>query len=199
MTDPGKVAYDRAAALVVVDVQNDFVDPAGTLYVPGAELLVPLINAEVARARRGGAVVVYTQDWHPERTPHFRSGGGTWPTHCVHDTWGAALYPSLVVAGPRVRKGSGDADGYSGFSVRDTRSGEVEATALESMLRERMVTTVVIAGVATDYCVKETALDAAHRGFATVVLGDAMAAVDLRPGDGERALETMRRAGVTVV
>ena len=144
-------------------------------------------------------MVVYTQDWHPERTPHFRNGGGPWPTHCVHDTWGAALYPSLVVTGPRVRKGSGDADGCSGFSVRDTRSGEVEATALEPVLRERMVTTVVIAGLATDYCIKETALDAAHKGFATVVLGHAVAAVDLRSGDDQRALETMRRAGVTVV
>ena len=195
MPDPA-VSYDPTTALVVVDVQNDFADPGGNLYVRGGEDVVGFVNAEIERARQAGAVVVYTQDWHPESTPHFEKDGGVWPVHCVGGTWGAELHPDLTVAGQSVRKGTGGEDGYSGFTVRDA-SGNETPTALEPLLRERGVTTVVIAGLATDYCVKETAVDATGKGFATVVLRDGIRAVDLAPGDGDRALQEMQRAGVT--
>lgn len=141
------------------------------------------------------ALVVYTH-WHPAQTPHFQSGGGVWPEHCVQYTWGVQLHPDLQVAGEVVRKGQGGEDGYSGFTVRDPVTGEETATPLEELLRRRGVRRVV--GLATDYCVKETALDAVRLGFDTVVLGGLVRAVDLQPGDGERALAAMRAAGARV-
>ncbi len=117
------IDYDEATALVVVDVQNDFADPAGGLAVAGGDEVVPVINAEIARARDAGAYVVYTQDWHPEVTPHFAKDGGVWPVHCVGDTWGARFHPDLEVAGPSIKKGSNGEDGYSGFTMRDPETG----------------------------------------------------------------------------
>ena len=189
------VAYDEQTALVVVDVQNDFADPGGSLYVRDGEKVVPVINEQVEQAQSKGAMIVYTQDWHPESTPHFQKDGGIWPVHCVQGTWGSELHPDLEVAGEVVRKGTGGEDGYSGFTVRDPASGEEHQTPLEDMLRARGISRVVIAGLATDYCVKETAIDAATKGFATTVLANAIRAVDLEPGDGDRAIEDMRKAG----
>src|SRR5207342_3809500 len=98
-------AYDAASALLVVDVQNDFADPAGGLYVQGGEEIIDGVNVEIAAAIEAGSAVAYSQDWHPESTPHFAKDGGIWPVHCVIDTWGAELYPRLDVRGPVVRKG----------------------------------------------------------------------------------------------
>ena len=190
--------YDPNTALLVVDVQNDIADPAGSLSVSLGEEVVPVANREIERALDAGALVVYTQDWHPESTPHFQKDGGIWPVHCVQGTWGADFHPDLKVVGDIVRKGTGGEDGYSGFTVRDPRSGEVEGTALESILRARGVERLVVIGLATDYCVKETALDGAAKGFDTVVLLEGIRAVDLRPGDGDRALDEVKRAGVDV-
>jgi len=187
--------YDAHTALLVVDVQNDFADPAGSLYVRGGEQVVPLIDAESARARDAGAPVFYSQDWHPEITPHFQKDGGVWPVHCVRDSWGAELHPDLSVDGPVVRKGSNGEDGYSAFSMRDPVTGETRPTELASLLAESAVTRVVICGLATDYCVKATALDARGHGYPTTVLEDAIRAVDLEPGDGDRAVEEMLAAG----
>jgi nicotinamidase/pyrazinamidase len=192
------VAYDPETALIVVDVQNDFARPEGSLYVRGGEEVVPPINREVQRALDAGAFVVYTQDWHPPHTPHFHQDGGIWPVHCVAESWGAALDPALAVRGPVVRKGTGGEDGYSGFSVRDPRSGAGGETGLEAILREHRIQRAVIAGLATDYCVRETALDAVRRGFSTTVLRDAIRAVDLQPGDGERAIADMEAAGAQI-
>ena len=116
--------YDARTALVVVDVQNDFADPAGSLSVSGGEEVVARASDQARAAAAAGALVVYTQDWHPAVTPHFAKDGGIWPVHCVADTWGAALHPDLVVAGPRIRKGSNGEDGYSGFTMRDPETGE---------------------------------------------------------------------------
>ncbi|MGI8872464.1 MAG: isochorismatase family protein [Candidatus Limnocylindria bacterium] len=185
-------------ALVVVDVQNDFVDPRGSLAVRGAARLLPRVNREISRAASTGSLVVCTQDWHPPSTPHFARDGGRWPVHCVAETWGAQLHPELRVSAyvPRIRKGVNGEDGYSAFSVRDPLTGAEGATELEDLLRASAVTRVVICGVATDYCVRATALDAMRLGFETAVLTDAVAAVNLRPGDGERALDEMAAAGV---
>lgn len=193
------IDYDPTSALVVVDLQNDFADPGGSLFVRGAEAVVARVNDEVQRAVAGRALVVYTQDWHPPSTPHFAKDGGVWPVHCVADTWGAELHPDLIVAGPSVRKGSNGEDGYSGFTMRDPLSGGQAATQLEPMLREHGVTDLVICGLATDYCVLGTALDACRLAFATSVLSAAIAAVDLAPGDGARALGEMIEAGARVV
>ena len=190
--------YDASTALLVVDLQNDFADPQGGLYVRGGEEVLALANAEIGRATGVGALVVFTQDWHPPDTPHFAKDGGVWPVHCVAGTWGAALVPGLDVAGPVIRKGVGGEDGYSGFSVRDPVTGDEGTTGLAELLRSHRVERVVIAGLATDYCVKETGLDAIRQGFATTVLAGVARAVDLQPGDGDRALEELARAGADV-
>jgi nicotinamidase/pyrazinamidase len=188
--------HSNKTALVVVDVQNDFADPTGSLYVKDGEDVVPVANRQIERAKGAGSLIVYTQDWHPPSTPHFQKDGGIWPVHCVQDTWGAEFHPDLAVAGEVVRKGTTGEDGYSGFSVRDPVSGERGPTALEGILRSREVTRLVILGLATDYCVKETALDGVRLGFETVVLLEGCRAVNLQPGDGERATIEMELAGV---
>jgi len=192
--------YGPRAALIVVDVQNDFADPTGGLSVAGGDGVIPAINHEIEMARANGAMVVATQDWHPPVTPHFAKDGGIWPVHCVAGTWGAALHPDLALPddAPRVRKGANGEDGYSGFTMRDPVSGETLGTGLEALLRDAGVDDVVVTGLATDYCVKSTAIDAAALGFRTAVLTDAIAAVELEPGDGERALAEMESAGITL-
>jgi nicotinamidase/pyrazinamidase len=184
----------------VVDVQNDFADPAGGLSVAGGDAIIGSINREIVEAWGDGALIVATQDWHPATTPHFAKDGGIWPVHCVEDTWGAELHPEMALPddAPLIRKGVNGEDGYSGFTMRDALSGETIPTELEPVLRSAAVERVVIVGLATDYCVKATALDAARLGFATTVLTGAIAAVDLEPGDGDRALDEMRGAGVDV-
>ncbi len=161
---------------------------------------MPILNAEIAAARAAGALVVYTQDWHPATTPHFARDGGTWPVHCVGGAWGAELHPGLVAdAGPCVRKGVGGEDGYSGFSMRDAPTGATVATELDALLRARAVRRVVVGGLATDYCVKATILDALALGYEARVLVDGVRPVDLAPGDGDRALAEMERAGARLV
>jgi nicotinamidase/pyrazinamidase len=187
--------YDPATALLVVDLQNDFADPAGSLHVRDGEAVVPVIDREIEAALVAGATVIYTQDWHPPRTPHFVTDGGPWPVHCVAGTWGAQLHPGLRVEGPRVRKGQAGEDGYSGFTMRDPGSGGTVPTELEALLRARNVKRLVIAGLATDYCVRATVLDARALGYPVRVLTAAIRAVDLAEGDGRRALEEMRAAG----
>ncbi|MBT8200880.1 MAG: isochorismatase family protein [Acidimicrobiia bacterium] len=191
--------YDAKTALIVVDVQNDFADAAGSLYVSGGETVVPVINGQISRAREADATVVYTQDWHPESTPHFEKDGGIWPVHCVRDTWGAQFHPDLDVVGPSIRKGTGGEDGYSGFTVRDPESGKETPTGLGSLLLDAGIEKAVVVGLALDYCVKETALDAVAGEFATTLLTDATASVNLQPGDDERALADLEAAGVVLV
>jgi nicotinamidase/pyrazinamidase len=193
------VGYDPQTAVILVDVQNDFADPAGSLYVKGGEHVVPLINAEIARVRAAGGFVVYTRDWHPASTPHFAKDGGVWPVHCVMDTWGSQFHPDLLVDGPEVKKGSKGEDGYSGFSMRDTETNDVIPTNLETLLRDRKINRLVVSGLATDYCVKATALDGLNRGFEVLLHTLAIKAVDLQPGDGMRAIEEVVAAGATAL
>ena len=156
--------YDPTTALIVVDLQNDFADPAGGLSVAGGSRIVPRINTEIEAAKAAGAGIFYTQDWHPESTPHFAKDGGIWPVHCVADTWGAELHPDLIVDGPIVRKGANGEDGYSGFTMRDPTTGETKSTELEGLVRERSITRLFVCGLATDYCVNATAIDANGSG-----------------------------------
>jgi nicotinamidase/pyrazinamidase len=190
--------YDSTTALIVVDVQNDFADSSGSLYVTEGEQVVPFANSQIKIALAAGAGVYYTQDWHPPSTPHFKKDGGIWPVHCVADTWGAQLHPDLDVQGPIVRKGTEGEDGYSGFSMRHHETGETLKTELEARLKADGVGRLVIVGLATDYCVKATAVDARARDYPTTVLVDGIRAVDLASGDGERAIAELRLAGVQV-
>ncbi|GBD84764.1 peroxyureidoacrylate/ureidoacrylate amidohydrolase RutB [bacterium BMS3Abin02] len=190
--------YDPETALIVVDVQNDFADASGSLSVPDGVSIIPVVNTEIAKARDAGAIVVYTRDWHPASTPHFAKDGGIWPVHCVAGTWGAEFHPGLVVKGPEIRKGSNGEDGYSGFTMRDPETGTEIPTELDSLMRDRNVGRLVVVGLATDYCVKCTALDGLRLGYDVTVLGRAVRAVDLREGDGERALGAIEAAGGTV-
>lgn len=190
--------YDEHTVLLVVDLQNDFADPAGSLAVAGGGAVVPVVNAAVREATQGAAMIIATQDWHPESTPHFAKDGGVWPVHCVAGTWGAELHPAfqLRADAPRVRKGTNGEDGYSGFRVRDPGTGREMPTELEDLLREGGIERVVVCGLATDYCVRATAIDAVHLGFEVTLLGEAVAAVNLEPEDGDRAMAEMVEAGV---
>jgi nicotinamidase/pyrazinamidase len=191
--------YGSQVALVVVDLQNDFADPAGSLSVKGGGEVVPFVNGEIERALAAGAAVVYTQDWHPAHTPHFAQDGGIWPVHCVQGTWGAELSPELSVHGPVVRKGTHGEDGYSGFSMRNPAGGMPIPTELDATIAKGGATRLVVCGLATDYCVKATALDGVRLGYDTAVLLDGVRAVDLEPGDGDKALDEMAEAGVALV
>ena len=190
--------YGPTTGLLLVDVQNDFADPNGSLFVQGGDDVVPVANREIQRARETGTSIVYTQDWHPPTTPHFEKDGGIWPVHCVQETWGAEFHPGLVVAGEVVQKGTGGEDGYSGFTVRDPESGDRQQTRMEALLRGRGVERIVIVGLATDYCVKDTTLDAIGLGFDVTVLEEGIRAVDLNDGDGDRAVEAMIEAGAHI-
>jgi nicotinamidase/pyrazinamidase len=174
-----------AEALLIVDFQNDFT-PGGALGVDGGDEIAGRLNELAADARF--EVVVATRDWHPPDHGSFRAEGGIWPVHCVQGTPGAELHAGLdrervdVV----VDKGQDrNADGYSGF----------EATLLEELLRARGVDHVTIGGIATDYCVKNTALDALALGFGVTVDRAAVRGVEVEPGDSERALDEIRAAG----
>jgi nicotinamidase/pyrazinamidase len=178
---------EEVDALIVVDVQNDFCS-GGALAVPNGDAVIEAIN----RMARATSFVVATRDWHPPDHRSFADQGGPWPVHCVRDSPGAQLHPQLdtsqidaiVDAGCEV-----DHEGYSGF----------EHTNLEQLLRERGVDTVHVGGLALDYCVKATALDAKRAGFDVIVHRDATRPVEVQPGDGERAVAELRAAGVKVV
>jgi nicotinamidase/pyrazinamidase len=179
----------KKQALIVVDVQNDFC-PGGTLAVAHGDEVVPPLNKLIAEFLKRGDPVFKTRDWHPSKTKHFADFGGTWPVHCVQGTKGAEFHPDLTDDAriKIVSKGLGDENSYSGF----------DGTDLASQLRELGVDEVLVGGLATDYCVKNTALDALKEGFAVKALTNAMRPVDLQPGDGDRAIEEMRRAGAEI-
>ncbi|RIJ77004.1 isochorismatase family protein [Nakamurella silvestris] len=191
-------AYTPATALVVVDVQHDFADPSGSLYVKGGEEILPGLKAEIAAAESAGATVVYTQDWHPESTPHFAKDGGLWPVHCVIDSPGAAFVADLPVVGPVVRKGSGREDGYSGFTIKNLDTGVDRGTELSTILDENGIMDLVVTGLAGDWCVKATAIDGVKLGYQVVVPLALTRFVELEPGDTEAAIAAMKDAGVTV-
>jgi nicotinamidase/pyrazinamidase len=193
--------WQPGIALLVVDLQNDFALPGGTLHVRGGEEVVPIANRLIARASAGGSVLAYSKDWHPPETPHFERFGGIWPEHCRRDTWGAQLVPDLIRASPAVfvHKGTGGEDGYSAFTVRDPTTDELRQTGLDGILRRLEVRLIVIVGLATDYCVRHTAVEALAQGFEVVVVREGVRAVDLQPGDGERALAEIASTGGRIV
>lgn len=191
--------YTPASALVVVDMQHDFADPSGSLYVRGGEDIVEAIASEIRAAQEADATVVYTQDWHPEHTPHFQADGGLWPAHCVAETAGAALVPELPVVGPLLRKGTGTEDGYSGFSEVDLATGATKGTDLSTILDDAGVMDITVVGLAGDWCVKATAIDGVQLGYSVTVPLALTRFVELADGDTGRAITAMREAGVIVV
>ena len=177
-------------ALIVVDVQNDFC-PGGTLAVPHGDEVVEPLNELIDEFLERGDPVYKSRDWHPSTTKHFSAYGGTWPVHCVQNTEGAEFHPALR-DDPRIKvlsKGLGDKDCYSAFDETD----------LASQLHTQDVEEVVVGGLATDYCVKNTVLDALKNGFKVKAVEDAMRPVELQPGDGERAIDEMRTAGAEIM
>jgi nicotinamidase/pyrazinamidase len=162
--------------------------------------VIPFINDQLRAATGAGAQIVYTQDWHPASTPHFEKDGGIWAVHCVGGTPGAEFHPDLDVVDDAlmIKKGVGGEDGYSAFNIRDPESGVEATTGLADRLRELNVAKVGVLGLALDYCVKETALDAVAEGLETLVLADGTSAVNLSPGDGSRAVAQLVEAGVSV-
>ena len=177
-------------ALIVVDVQNDFC-PGGALAVAHGDEVVEPLNKLIDEFLERGDPVYKSRDWHPPTTKHFQAYGGTWPVHCVQNTKGAEFHPALR-DDPRIEvisKGLGDTDCYSAFDETD----------LAARLRDQKVEEVVVGGLATDYCVKNTVLDAMKKGFKVKAVENAMRAVDVEPGDGERAIEEMRAAGAEIV
>lgn len=174
-------------ALLVVDVQNDFL-PGGSLAVPQGDEVVPVLNAYIALFERAGLPVFASRDWHPPGHCSFDSEGGSWPPHCVQRSRGAEFAAALRL--PRqtavISKGAAaDGDAYSAF----------QGTALASRLRQEGVCRLFVGGLATDYCVLATVTDALAAGFEVMLLRDAVRAVDVVAGDGERALERMQRLG----
>jgi len=188
--------YRSDVALIVVDVQNDFSDRAGSLYVPGGQDVVGACNREIERARSAGSPVLYTQDWHPARTPHFQIDGGIWPVHCVAGSWGAQFHADLLVQGAVIRKGSNGEDGYSGFSMRDPVSGLARPTELEELLKKMGIASLVVAGLAGDYCVGATAKDGRARGYRVAVLEAAVAFVEMNRGDTVRTWAELAELGI---
>lgn len=177
-------------ALLVVDVQNDFC-PGGTLAVPNGDEVIPPLNKLIDEFLQRGDPVYMSRDWHRPTTKHFTDYGGTWPVHCVQNTTGAEFHPALR-RDPRIKvisKGLGDTDCYSAFDETD----------LATQLREEGVEGVVVGGLATDYCVKNTVLDAVKNGFEVKAVEAAMRPVELQPGDGEKAIQQMREAGAEIV
>jgi nicotinamidase/pyrazinamidase len=175
-------------ALIIVDFQNDFT-PGGALAVPDGDAIAAKINALSSSGDYD--LVVATRDWHPADHSSFELNGGRWPVHCVAGTTGAQLHPALdrVNVDVVVDKGQAvDTDGYSGFAGTD----------LDELLRERGITQVTVVGLATDYCVKDTALDALRAGFAVTVDSNAVRGVEIESGDSERALAEVRTAGGVV-
>lgn len=180
----------NGVALVMVDVQNDFC-PGGALPVSEGDRIVRALNFLTEHIH----FVVATRDWHPQETSHFKEFGGVWPVHCVQGTPGAEFHSKLKIGNANIfSKGTKpDEDGYSGFD------GVNEAgVSLEDFLKEYEIDTLVVGGLATDYCVKATVLDAIQRGFEVVVVVDAIRAVNIHAEDGMNALQEMRKAGAYI-
>lgn len=183
-------------ALLIVDVQNDFCS-GGALAVPEGDDVVPVINRLVELARQRDWPVIASRDDHPAESRHFADYGGTWPVHCVTGTEGAQFHPELDVEGvTEILKGTGpDDDGYSPFRGQIAGSGR----DLESHLRENDVDTLLVTGLATDYCVRASVLDALANGHQVYLVEDAIRAVDVQPGDGQRAIDEMTKAGAQTI
>lgn len=178
---------DHASALLVVDIQNDFC-PGGTLEVPEGDAIIPQVNEYIRRFYTQGSPVIASRDWHPHGHCSFKEQGGPWPAHCVQDSWGGQFHPKLALP-PEATIVSKATDpkreAYSAF----------DGTSLGKRLRGLGIETLFVSGLATDYCVKTSVLDARKLGLGVVVLEDAIRGIDVTPGDCDNATREMHEAG----
>jgi nicotinamidase/pyrazinamidase len=182
-------------ALVIVDVQNDFC-PGGALGVQDGDRIVPVLNKYIEKFAQAGMPIFFTRDWHPPRTTHFSTDGGSWPPHCIQGSKGAEFHPDLQLGSYTAVLSKGmavDEDSYSAFEAVDSRG-----LSLGEVLRQSGINRIYVGGLATDYCVKQTAVDGLAQGFQVVLLHDAVAGVNLQPEDSDQAVEAMVKAGVAV-
>ncbi|WP_224982463.1 bifunctional nicotinamidase/pyrazinamidase [Geomonas agri] len=182
----------RRAALLVVDVQIDFC-PGGALAVPNGDQVVPLLNRYLELFNQRSAPVFASRDWHPEQSKHFKEQGGIWPVHCVQGTAGADFHPGLRLPEGTILISKGMTNWDNGYSALQgvTENG----TPLAMLLRRMELDRLYVGGLATDYCVKESVLDALKEGFTVTVLTDAIRGVEVQAGDSEHALQEMLAAG----
>jgi nicotinamidase/pyrazinamidase len=188
---------EPGSALLLVDVQNDFC-PGGALAVPEGDAVVPALNEWTRAFVAAGRPVFASRDWHPAESAHFVAGGGPWPPHCVQETEGAAFHPDLELPPQAVvvSKGSDPAElgGYSAFEGTDS-----QGQTLAERLQEAGVRHLYVGGLATDYCVRASVLDALKAGLDVTVIGEGIRGVDVQPGDSERAVAEMQAAGANVI
>jgi len=185
----------QSDALVIVDVQNDFC-PGGALPVTEGDHVVPILNRYIDEFKTAGLPIIATRDWHPKQTRHFNTGGGQWPPHCVQGTKGAEFHPALALPDSAIIVSTGmspDSEGYSGFEANDA-----QGVGLAERLRELGVARILVGGLAIDYCVKHTVLDGLKNGFQVTLLRQATRGVNLNPGDSEKAIDEMIRAGAEI-
>jgi nicotinamidase/pyrazinamidase len=188
-----KIAKKRLkGALLIVDVQNDFC-PGGALGVPQGHKIVPAINTYIKIFTKNKLPIFATRDWHPVKTRHFKDFGGIWPVHCIQNSRGAAFNPDLKLPKKAILLYKGmdpEKDAYSSFHAEDTSGVD-----LYSWLKRLNVQELCIAGLATDYCVKYTAIDALKHGFKVKILMDAIQGVNLKPNDSEKAIKKITKMG----
>lgn len=185
----------QTQCLLMVDVQNDFC-PGGSLAVADGDQVVPALNRYVAMFAKRQCPMIASRDWHPARTKHFKDFGGPWPVHCVQNTPGAAFHPSLKLPREAIIVSKGmepDKDSYSAFQAIDGKG-----RALLNVLKEAGVRELFIGGLATDYCVKASVLDALQH-FSVRLLIDAIKGVDIHPGDSQKAMDEMFKGGASPV
>jgi nicotinamidase/pyrazinamidase len=184
-----------SAGLLIVDVQNDFC-PGGALPAPGGDRILPALNRHLAAAHVLGMPVYASRDWHPPITSHFNAYGGEWPPHCVQGSAGAQFHPALSLPADVVVISKGDNPDRPGYSAFDGRTPEGKPLLVD--LRDHQIDSLYVGGIATEYCVKATVLDALGAGLRVTVLPDAVTGIDIHPGDADRALEEMSRAGASI-
>jgi nicotinamidase/pyrazinamidase len=192
---PTPPSFRVGDGLLLVDPQNDFC-PGGSLPVADGNAVMPVLNTWAVAAERAGAPIFVSRDWHPATTTHFKDYGGIWPPHCVMGTHGAEFHPDLRLPSGAVvvSKGMGETeDAYSAFQARDDAG-----LLLATLLQQRQVRHLYVMGLATDYCVKASALDGLTATFQVTVVRDGVRAVNLQPHDGDQALDEMRAAGAAI-
>ncbi len=182
--------------LLIVDVQNDFC-PGGALAVPGADETIPALNKYIKEFSKKGLPIFFSRDWHPEKTSHFKAYGGKWPNHCIQQTEGARFHKDLKLPKESIIISKGmepDSDSYSAFHAVNS-----QGIPFLQLLKNLEIREVFVGGLATDYCVKSSVLDALRFGFKAYLLIDAVKGVDVKPGDSQKAVEEMLKAGAVKI
>lgn len=182
--------------LLIVDVQNDFC-PGGTLAVKQGDKIIPVLNKYISYFRKHKFPIFASRDWHPKITTHFKLYGGIWPVHCVQNTKGARFHFKLKLPRSAVILSKGmhpKKDSYSAFQAVDKKN-----QSFERILKNKKINELYVGGLATDYCVKASVLDALRKKLKTSVLTDAIRGVDLKSGDSKKALREMTKSGASLV